>query len=129
MNTKTVDKRGKPFRVPYPFVFSKSSAFYNRAVLWNTEPSEKQKKILARRIVTIALGISVLVLYFLLFQYEDEIVRLAELTRQGEKINFIFPILIALVFSFVHGAFTESFWNMLGLKPKGQELKPKRQKE
>ena len=129
MNTQTGGKRGKPSRAPYPFVFSKSSAFYNRAVLWNTEPSEEQKKILARMIVTIALGISVMVLYFLLFQYEDEIVHLAELTRQGEKIDFIVPILIALVFSLVHGAFTANFWSMLGLKPKGQELKPKEQKE
>ncbi len=123
MNTKTVDKRGKPSRAPYPFVFSKSSVFHNRAVLWNTEPSEEQKKTLARMIVTIALGISVMVLYFLLFQYEDEIVHFAELTRQGDKIDFIIPILIALVFSFVHGAFTENFWNMLGLKPKPKEQK------
>lgn len=129
MNTQTVNKHGKPSRAPYPFVFSKRSAFYNHAILWNTEPSEEQKKSLVRKIVTIALGISVMILYFLLFQYEDEIVHLAELTRQGQKIDFIVPILIALVFSLVHGAFTENFWNMLGLKPKGKEMKPNEQKE
>jgi len=57
------------------------------------------------------------VLYTLLFVYSDQLVEFAHLTRQGEKIWFVVPIVIAFVFSYVHGAFTGYFWDILGLKP------------
>ena len=66
-------------------------------------------------LLTGALSVS---LYFVLFAFQDDIVRLADLTRQGSKIHFIIPVIIALLFSLVHGAFTEHFWSLLGLKPK-----------
>jgi len=37
--------------------------------------------------------------------------------------SFLIPIVIALVFSFVHGAFTGAFWDAVGLKPKSVEEK------
>ena len=65
-----------------------------------------------------AMGLLSAVLYVLLFQHSDMLVRLAELTRQGDKMFFFVPIAIALIFSLVHGAFTAHFWEALGLKPK-----------
>lgn len=41
---------------------------------------------------------------------------LAQSTRRGDKRLFFVPIGIALLFSFVHGAFTGRFWDVLGLK-------------
>jgi hypothetical protein len=62
----------------------------------------------------VGLGIASLVLYALLFGNEQMVI---ELTRQG-KWTFIVPIAIAFVFSFVHGAFTGQFWDVLGVKAK-----------
>ena len=65
-----------------------------------------------------ALGLISLVLYVVLFEHSDALVRLAELTRKGDKAFFFVPIAIALIFSLVHGAFTSHFWDSLGIKPK-----------
>lgn len=62
-------------------------------------------------------GAASLALYALLFLYADETVELARLTREGEKIWFLVPIVIAFLFSLVHGAFTGAFWDAIGLKP------------
>ncbi|MAT65766.1 MAG: hypothetical protein CMN57_08980 [Gammaproteobacteria bacterium] len=66
--------------------------------------------------VTLLLGAISAGLYFLLFLYSDRLVELAAATRQGEKLYALIPIAIALVFSFVHGAFTGRFWELLGLQ-------------
>jgi hypothetical protein len=56
----------------------------------------------------------VAVLYWLLFANET---RILDLSRQGNWSSLIL-IAIALVFSFVHGAFTSHFWELLGLRAK-----------
>jgi hypothetical protein len=65
----------------------------------------------------VVFGAASIVLYGLMFAYADELVELARRTRQGEKALFAVPIVIAFVFSYVHGAFTGYFWDVLGLKP------------
>ena len=69
-------------------------------------------------LMTLLTGALSVLLYFLLYEFQGDIVRLADATRHGAKIDFIVPIVIALVFSLVHGSFTERFWGLLGLKPK-----------
>ena len=69
---------------------------------------------LARAIVY---GAASLALYVLLFLYADETVEFARRTREGEKIWFLVPIVIAFAFSLVHGAFTGAFWDAIGLRP------------
>jgi len=69
---------------------------------------------LARAIVY---GAASLALYALLFLYAEETVELARRTREGEKIWFLVPIVIAFAFSLVHGAFTGAFWDAIGLRP------------
>ncbi|MGD8577121.1 MAG: hypothetical protein PVG13_08525 [Thiohalophilus sp.] len=66
----------------------------------------------------ILFGIASLALYFLLFLFNDEIRQMAEATSRGDKSLFFIPIIIALVFSLVHGAFTGHFWEALGLTAK-----------
>lgn len=63
---------------------------------------------------TILLGLLSLVLYFLLFRYEQEIL---DLSGRGGWM-FVIQITIAFIFSFVHGAFTGNFWDVLGIKAK-----------
>ncbi|MEO5365453.1 MAG: hypothetical protein H7831_03715 [Magnetococcus sp. WYHC-3] len=65
---------------------------------------------------TLALGLASGTLYFLLYVYSDDLTRYASLIQQGEKIYVVIPMGVALVFSFVHGAFTGRFWDLLGLK-------------
>lgn len=62
-------------------------------------------------------GIGSAILYTLMFVYSDRIIEYAHRTRQGEHVWFLVPIVIAFVFSYVHGTFTSSFWDTLGLKP------------
>jgi hypothetical protein len=71
----------------------------------------------------IAYGIASVALYVLLFVYADETVELARRTREGERIWFLVPIVIAFVFSVVHGAFTGAFWAAVGLKPAARSKK------
>ena len=70
-------------------------------------------------VITIILGAASTSLYGLLYLFADELPELAALNRRGEhKIYALIPILIALIFSFVHGAFTGHFWDLLGLRAK-----------
>jgi len=82
--------------------------------------TENKKSSASIGAIMIMLGLGVLsaTLYFLLYQYNDDIRHLAEITNAGDKEYFYVPIIIAVVFSFVHGAFTGHFWDVLGLKPK-----------
>jgi hypothetical protein len=62
-------------------------------------------------------GVASLALYALLFLFADETVELARRTREGERLWFVVPVVIAFVFSLVHGVFTAYFWDAIGLKP------------
>lgn len=64
----------------------------------------------------LALGAASSTLYGGLYVYSGELVELAEMTRDGERVWFLVPIAIAFLFSLVHGAFTGRFWDLLGLK-------------
>lgn len=69
-------------------------------------------------VYTVVLGAVSAGLYLLLYLFSDLLPELAAATRQGQKIYALVPIVIALVFSFVHGAFTGHFWDALGLRAK-----------
>jgi len=58
------------------------------------------------------LGLVTLALYVALFLLEE---RVLELSTRGEW-YFLVPVGIAFVFSLVHGAFTGSFWDALGVR-------------
>jgi len=66
----------------------------------------------------VAYGILSMALYFSLYTFNADILHFAELTNQGDKTFFWLPIVIAFVFSVVHGLFTDRFWEALGLKAK-----------
>jgi hypothetical protein len=59
-----------------------------------------------------AYGVIVVILYGLLFAYENEIVQIC--TRGGWW--FLFPVAVAFVFSIFHGTFTGLFWEALGVQ-------------
>lgn len=67
---------------------------------------------------TLILGAASAGLYLLLFVFADPLITLAQQTRDGHKLYALIPIAIAMVFSFVHGAFTGQFWDLLGLRAK-----------
>lgn len=69
-----------------------------------------------RRVLMQTLGygaISVL-LYFLLYFYAETIL---ELSKRG-RWYFVVPMVIAFLFSIVHGNFTGQFWDLFGIKAK-----------
>ena len=68
--------------------------------------------------ITLALGAASAGLYVLLFLSSSLLPELAAATRQGEKFYALVPVVIALVFSFIHGAFTGHFWELLGVRAK-----------
>jgi hypothetical protein len=69
-------------------------------------------------VLTLTLGAASAGLYFLLFVYADSFAAIAAATHDGHKLYALIPIAIAMVFSFVHGAFTGHFWDLLGLRAK-----------
>ncbi len=70
---------------------------------------------------TFVLGGVSLVLYLLLFSNEELVLKVST----GGGWSSMVPIAIAFMFSFIHGAFTGGFWEMLGLKAKVRK-EPKR---
>jgi hypothetical protein len=82
--------------------------------------STSKSRILAKAIIY---GIASVALYALLFVYADETVELARRTRDGETVLFLVPIVVAFVFSGIHGAFTGNFWAAVGLQPAAQKKK------
>ena len=82
----------------------------------------RQQQIPAAPIVShaVLLGSLSVALYALLYQFSNELVEMASMTRQGNKGFFLIPILLAFVFSVVHGGFTGHFWDLLGFKPKSK---------
>ena len=63
---------------------------------------------------TLIYGVSSLALYFLLYRYNATIL---DYSRHGHWFFFV-PILIAFMFSLVHGNFTGQFWDLFGVKAK-----------
>ena len=65
-------------------------------------------------------GILSAVLYLLLYLYEKEIM---ESFTRSDGLYPALPVVVALVFSFVHGAFTSFFWDVVGIsaRPKSGE--------
>lgn len=75
--------------------------------------SESRKKTL---FLAVAYGLASAALYYALFAHADQFTEWARRTRAGEKALFLVPIVVAFVFSWVHGAFTGHFWEALGLR-------------
>jgi hypothetical protein len=71
-----------------------------------------------------AYGMASLALYALLFAYADQFLEWARRTRDGEKWLALVPVAVAFVFSWVHGAFTGHFWEVLGLRAAAGAEKP-----
>jgi hypothetical protein len=65
---------------------------------------------------TLLYGAVSIVLYTALIMKSDLFVEMAQRTKNGEKWLFLVPIVIAFVFSYVHGTFTGLFWESLGFK-------------
>jgi hypothetical protein len=63
---------------------------------------------------TFIYGVLSIALYFSLYLFADPIL---ELSRQG-RWYFIVPIVIAFLFSVIHGNFTGQFWDLFGVKAK-----------
>lgn len=64
------------------------------------------------------LGLLSAALYTALLLNSEALNAYAAAARHGEHIYSIIPIVIAFVFSLVHGAFTGQFWDAIGLKAK-----------
>lgn len=91
----------------------------SRQAMSRADLSRVAQRILRQR-MTILLGSMSAVIYTLLYIYSADLVQLAQTTHMGERHYFFVPVVIALLFSFVHGAFTSHFWDMMGVKPKQQ---------
>lgn len=90
--------------LPVLSVISNKSSESNRRFSW------------WRLVAVLALGLASSTLYMLLFGYADLLTALSAEARAGAKFYGLVPIIIALVFSLVHGAFTARFWSLLGLR-------------
>jgi len=64
------------------------------------------------------LGVVSVAMYSLLYLFSVNLTDIAQQTHAGHKTLFFLPIVIALIFSGVHGSFTSRFWDMLGIKAK-----------
>jgi hypothetical protein len=95
-----------------------ASPYYGLSLAFSNVPIPENDRLKPENIKMIIFGLLSAVLYFLLFKYQSEITHFAELTREGVKIDFLIPIGIALIFSFVHGGFATYLWQSLGLKAK-----------
>lgn len=63
-------------------------------------------------------GVLSIALYAFLYFFNTDLTHIAQATHDGEKTWFFVPIVIALVFSIIHGSFTSHFWDALGVKAK-----------
>ena len=84
--------------------------------MYKRDPSHSMNE--KQIILTLALGLISSALYGLLYHFNLDIRHLAELANHGSRSGFWAPIVIALLFSMVHGAFTGHFWHILGLRAK-----------
>ncbi|MDH5228630.1 MAG: hypothetical protein OEZ58_19165 [Gammaproteobacteria bacterium] len=74
--------------------------------------SENKTSVLS----VLILGVLSIALYISLYVFNDEILAIATQVQAGDKALFLVPIAIAFVFSYIHGAFTGRFWDVLGFK-------------
>jgi hypothetical protein len=81
-------------------------------------PSSPAGPSLRALIVTSALGAASAALYLLLYLFSDVLPELSATARRGEKLYALVPLVVAMVFCLVHGAFTAHFWDLLGLRAK-----------
>lgn len=85
-------------------------------------PKDKSKALIS----ALLFGIVSAILYALLLANSSLFVEWAQRTHQGEKSLFLIPIVVAFVFSWIHGNFTGHFWESLGVKAaKSSESKKK----
>jgi drug/metabolite transporter (DMT)-like permease len=56
-----------------------------------------------------------LALYALLLVFSQEILHISS---RVDGVYFLLPVVIVLVYSFVHGGFTNYFWRVLGVRSK-----------
>ena len=63
---------------------------------------------------TLSYGAVSVALYYLLYLFNSDILALS---KEG-RWNFVVPMIIAFVFSIVHGNFTGQFWDLFGIKAK-----------
>lgn len=75
---------------------------------------------LKRYIPAMVFGTLSVGLYGMLYLFNTDLTEIAQTTHAGKKSMFFVPIVIALVFSFIHGTFTSHFWEILGIKAKKQ---------
>ncbi len=73
----------------------------------------------------VGFGIASVALYALLFAYADLFLDWARRTRDGEYALALIPVAVAFAFSWVHGAFTGYFWEILGLRAAASSEKPR----
>jgi hypothetical protein len=109
------NRRGKYSKLEYKAVLE---AAMRRIAEYYLTPYETPRKKRRGAGAAVALGTASSTLYGGLYAYSGELVELAEMTRDGERVWFLVPIAVALLFSLVHGAFTGHFWDLLGLKAK-----------
>lgn len=65
-------------------------------------------------IKTVVYGLLSGLLYILLYEYSEVIMEYS----MRKRYYVIIPVLIAFVFSFIHGSFTSYFWEALGIRAK-----------
>ena len=62
-------------------------------------------------------GIATSILYFLLYYFEETLLTWSGGVPQNSW-SFAVPVIVALLFSAVHGPFTNRFWKLLGIRAK-----------
>jgi hypothetical protein len=95
-----------------------SSPYYGLATAFSNTAIPLKDRLKPENIKMIFFGCLSGLLYAELFKFQVMITHFAELTREGVKIDFLIPIGIAFLFSYVHGAFATYTWQSLGLKVK-----------
>lgn len=91
----------------------------NSKPMTNAEVIEKAKHFHKKYSFLLLLCTLSVLLYTGLYLFNAEIIAMTKGVYQGNKALFFVPILVALLFSVVHGAFTSKFWDVLGVKAKG----------
>lgn len=104
----------------HPDLFERSAVLHGDST-FDTDLPPPELLRLRPLMITMALGLLSLVLYIQLFHFDAELRELTLATNQGHKSYFLVPIGIAFLFSLVHGAFTDRFWDALGVKARKQE--------
>lgn len=76
------------------------------------------RKFFRKYFIVLLMGAASIGLYATMYFFNADLEALVKETLSGNKSLFFVPILIAFVFSFIHGAFTSKFWDVLGIKAK-----------